>query len=189
MLPKSAKLCTNLQIEDMYFKVLFKALELGIIDDWAYSRAKLYLFKSYTAWGKAYCGRTANFNYYDADPWICLNEVFLQDPTKAIITLVHEVCHLDRYSKGHDNRWKRNFQLLGSYFGVKKFTRCSSNEDIGLEFPQRQSKTDYKYGLKCSICGYVWKYKTNCDAIKHPENYRHNKCSKTKTLVSIVLDK
>lgn len=187
MLPKTAKLCKNIEIENIYFKVLFKALELGIIDDWAYSRSKLYLIKSSSFWGKACCGRTASFNYYDADPWVCLNEVFLQDPSKATLTIVHEVAHLDRYSKGHDKRWKRNFQLLGSYFGIEKFTRLSSSEDIGLEMPKKQKKTEYKYALKCTICGYEWKYKTNCKAVQRPNRWRHNKCSKTEPLIAIKL--
>lgn len=154
---------SNKQLQKIYKEACDKALELGLID----YVPDLYIFKSTSTWGWArYPSKTEEqFGY---KPYVGLNEVYLQDPTKAINTICHELAHIASPRKEHHGDvWKNNFETIGVHFGLHRFERCSTSKYVGLEMPKQ-----YRYEAYCPKCGMSWQRQKLVRLIQHPEQYR-----------------
>jgi predicted SprT family Zn-dependent metalloprotease len=160
-IPRGWKLNTNKQLQEVYKKCCDKAIELELLN----YMPKLYIFKSTRTWGWAnYTGR-----------YIGLNAVYLQDPEKAINTICHELAHLaSPRGENHGRTWRYNFARIGVPFGLHRFERCSSNDDIGLNMPK-----NYRYEAYCPHCNKSWKRQNRVKLIQHPERYRCPACHET----------
>ena len=175
-IPRGWRQNSNKQLQDIYNECCNKAIELKMLD----YTPKLYIFKSTTMWGWARYP-----DKYDKmaghRPYVGLNEVYLQDPTKAYNTICHELAHIASPAKEHHGyTWKYNFAKLGRQFGLDRFERCSSSSYVGLKLPKKDtSTTEYKYRAYCPTCGNEWKYKSRCKIIQNPSRWSCNKC-KTK---------
>ena len=158
---------TNEQLSEIYWEACDKAINLGLID----YIPELYIFQSTRTWGWArYPSKTEE--QFGCKAYIGLNAVYLQDPTKAISTICHELAHIASPKKEHHgNVWKRNFAKIGVYFGLDRFERCSSSKDVGLEIPKQ-----YKYEAYCPHCGSSWKRQKMVKLIQEPERYRCPTC-------------
>ena len=158
---------TNEQLQKVYKEACDKAINLGLID----YVPDLYIFKSTRTWGWArYPSKLQESN--GCKPFIGLNQVYLQDPTKAVNTICHELAHIASPRKeGHGNVWKHNFEKVGTTFGLHRFERCSSSEYVGLEMP-----TQYKYEAYCPHCGASWKRQKMVRLIQEPGRYRCPTC-------------
>jgi predicted SprT family Zn-dependent metalloprotease len=165
---------TNPQLQAIYDECVDKAIELGLID----YRPELWMFDSTRAWGWA---RYPNLNRWEQKyekPFVGLNRVYLQDPSKAYNTICHELAHLARpRGEHHSYLWKTTFTKLGKCFALTQFNRCSSNEYVGLTMPKKTRQShDYKYYARCPKCGASWDYKTKCNIIKNPQRWSCRKC-------------
>lgn len=153
---------TNEQLWEIYKEACNEAIKLGLID----YIPELYIFKSTRTWGWArYPSKTQE--RYGYKPYVGLNEVYLQDPTKAISTICHELAHIvSPRREHHGDVWKHNFVKIGTRFGLSRFERCSSSESIGLEMPKQ-----YKYEAYCPRCGMSWKRQKMVRLIQEPDKY------------------
>ena len=158
---------TNEQLSEIYWEACDKAIDLGLID----YIPELYIFQSTRTWGWArYPSKIEE--QIGCKAYIGLNAVYLQDPTKAISTICHELAHIASPKKEHHgNIWKRNFVKIGTHFGLDRFERCSSSRDVGLEIPKQ-----YKYEAYCPRCGSSWKRQKMVKLIQEPERYRCPTC-------------
>lgn len=160
---------------------------------------ELYINDSVRSLGRCWCEPTRS---YKKNSWeysrdfntnrirynrviILLSKHILSNKEQVRKTLVHEFGHVVAYGCHHDYLWKARADAIGEKWGItcSRLTNSPEMENARSEKP----KTEYKYALKCTICGAEWKYKTNCQAVKHPEHYTHPKCSKTEHLISIEL--
>lgn len=154
---------TNEQLQKIYEEVCNKTIEFQLID----YIPDLYIFKSTRTWGWArYPNKTQESCGYK--PFVGLNEIYLQDPTKAVNTICHELAHIvSPKNEHHGSIWKHNFEKIGTSFELHRFERCSSSEYVGLEMPKR-----YKYEAYCPHCGRSWKRQKAVKLIQEPERYR-----------------
>lgn len=152
--PKGWTVNTNSALQEIYDEICAKAIELEMID----SVPELYIFKSSRTWGWAR-------NIYFI-PYVGLNEVYLSDPMKAIATICHEIAHIATPRAYHGPTWKRAFKKLGKHFGLERYERCSSSEEIGLKMP-----VHYKYEAYCPKCNHTWQRQKAIRLIQQPERY------------------
>ena len=166
-IPRGWKRNTNVKLQMIYKEACDKAINLGLID----YVPDLYIFKSTRTWGWArYPSQTQES--YGYKPFIGLNQVYLQDPTKAIDTICHELAHIaSPRNEHHGDVWKHNFEKVGVAFGLHRFERCSSSEQVGLEMPKQ-----YKYEAYCPRCGSSWKRQKMVKLIQEPTRYRCPTC-------------
>ena len=158
---------TNEQLQVIYEEACGRAIDIGLID----YVPNLYIFKSTRTWGWAkYPSKIEEQSGHKA--YVGLNAVYLQDPTKAINTICHELAHIASPRKEHHGDiWKRNFEKIGLYFGLHHFERCSSSKYIGLEIPKQ-----YKYEAYCPKCGMSWKRQKLVRLIQEPDRYHCPTC-------------
>lgn len=167
-IPRGWKQNTNQQLQKIYDKCCKKAIELKMLD----FAPKLYIFKSTRTWGWA---RYPSEYDFGKRPYIGLNAIYLKDPDKAVNTICHEIAHLASPCRaGHNQTWVRNFTRIGTEFGLNRFERCSSNDDIGLNMPKQ-----YRYEAYCPHCNKSWKRQKKIKLIQHPERYRCPACHQT----------
>lgn len=160
-IPRGWSKNSNEHLQKVYNEACNKAIELGLID----YTPELYIFKSTRTWGWA---RYPQHYDYNKKPYVGLNEVYLQEPTKALNTICHELAHIaSPRGTGHGQPWKHNFTKLGTPFGLSRFERCSSSEYVGLDMPKQ-----YKYEAYCGKCGQSWKRQKKVKLIQQPERYR-----------------
>lgn len=165
-IPRGWKRNSNKQLQEIYEQCCKKAIELKLID----YTPDLYIFKSTRTWGWARYPRLNDFDHNQS--YVGLNEVYLKDPSKAVNTICHELAHLaSPKGTGHGQCWKNQFKKLGTQFGLRRFERCSGNEEIGLEMPKQ-----YKYEAYCPHCNKSWKRQKKIKLIQHPEKYRCPAC-------------
>jgi predicted SprT family Zn-dependent metalloprotease len=169
-IPRGWKQNSNKQLQEIYDECCAKAIELKLLD----YTPKLYIFKSTRTWGWArYPDKHQKSMGYKS--YIGLNEVYLKDPTKAVNTICHELAHIASPSgTGHGLVWKRNFENLGSSFGLNRFERCSSSEYVGLDMPKQ-----YKYEAYCPKCGNIWKKQKRTSVIQRPHLYYCPTCKQS----------
>ena len=167
-IPRGWNKNTNEQLQSIYEEACNKAIDLQLID----YVPELYIFKSTRTWGWArYPSKIQEQCGYK--PYVGLNEVYLQDPTKAVNTICHELAHIASPRREHHGYvWKSNFEKLGVRFGLQTFERCSSSEYVGLEMPKQ-----YKYEAYCPRCGTSWKRQKMVRLIQVPERYRCPTCA------------
>lgn len=173
-IPNGWKRNNNKQLQEIYEQCCKKAIELKLLD----YTPELYIFKSTRMWGWARYPDTYQ-KMRGWKPYVGLNEVYLQDPTKAYNTICHELAHIASPAREHHGyTWRYNFSRLGRQFGLDRFERCSSNDEVGLKLPKKNelSTTPYKYRAYCPTCGREWKYKSCCKIIKNPNRWRCGTC-------------
>lgn len=93
--------------------------------------------------------------------------------------LCHEIGHFVAPKEHHGYLWKVRADKIGKRWGYEA-SRLTDNETFNKAAKQIKIETDirnpYKYRLYCPECGTEWKYKTHCNAIRRPEQYRCSKC-------------
>ena len=91
--------------------------------------------------------------------------------------MCHEVGHFVAPKQNHGYLWKVRADKIGAKWGFDA-SRLTSNETFSnAAMEARMSKiSNYKYRLFCPQCGSEWKYKTECQAVKHPVWYQCRKC-------------
>ena len=155
----------NEQLQAIYNEACNKAIELKLID----YVPDLYIFKSTRTWGWA---RYPQKYDYDKKPYVGLNAVYLEDPTKALGTICHELAHIaSPRGTGHGQTWRHNFARIGVPFGLHRFERCSSSQEVGLDMPKQ-----YKYEAYCGCCGRSWKRQKRVNLIQRPQLYQCPDC-------------
>lgn len=150
---------TNQELQDIYEEICNKAIELNMIE----YVPELYIFKATSTWGWV--------RDLSGEPYVGLNEIYLQEPTKAVCTICHEIAHIANPRANHNKVWKRAFEKLGTCFGLECFERCSTSEQVGLKLPKH-----YKYEAYCPKCGASWKREKMGKLIQKPERYTCPHC-------------
>jgi predicted SprT family Zn-dependent metalloprotease len=91
--------------------------------------------------------------------------------------MCHEVGHFVAPKQNHGYLWKARADKIGAKWGFEA-SRLTSNETFHEAAKQARATraNNYKYRLYCPQCGIEWKYKTECNAIKHPIWYQCRKC-------------
>lgn len=166
-IPNGWKQNTNKQLQEIYEQCCKKAIELKLLD----YTPDLYIFKSTRTWGWARYPdnyqKSIGFKSY-----VGLNAVYLQDPTKAVNTICHELAHIaSPRGTGHGLTWKHNFAKIGVTFGLQRFERCSDSKYVGLDMPKK-----YRYEAYCPKCGRSWKRQKKVRLIQEPHIYRCPAC-------------
>lgn len=168
-IPRGWKQNTNKQLQEIYEQCCKKAIELKLLD----YTPKLYIFKSTRTWGWARYP-DAHQEIFGEKSYVGLNAVYLQDPTKAVSTICHELAHIaSPRGTGHGLVWKKNFENLGTKFGLYRFERCSNSSYVGLDMPKQ-----YRYEAYCPKCGRSWKRQKKVRLIQEPHIYRCPACKK-----------
>jgi hypothetical protein len=100
-----------------------------------------------------------------------------QDYEQIRKTLCHEIGHFVAPREHHGYLWKIRADKIGAKWGYEA-ERLSNNETFNESAKQAKAKLSniYRYRLFCPECGVDWKYKTECNAIKHPDYLRCRKC-------------
>ena len=167
-IPRGWKQNSNKQLQDIYEQCCNKAIELKLLD----YTPKLYIFKSTRTWGWARYPDTHQ-EIFGEKSYVGLNAVYLQDPTKAVNTICHELAHIaSPRGTGHGLVWKKNFANLGTKFGLYRFERCSNSSYVGLDMPKQ-----YRYEAYCPKCGRSWKRQKKVRLIQEPHIYRCPACN------------
>lgn len=97
----------------------------------------------------------------------------LNYPDKEIITtMVHELLHCFRDSRGHKGNWKWRANTLKEITGLN-ICRCRTIENENLN--------DLKHikpviQCRCKRCGYIIERTSNCKFTRHPDLYTHRHC-------------
>lgn len=99
--------------------------------------------------------------------------VEINDESRVMLTILHEVAHALTEGHGHDIVWKRKLIEIG---GDGK--RCYDSSDTNTIARARSSKL---YTLKCQDCDYTaGRYRRKMN------NYRHRGCGGNLTSVELV---
>lgn len=159
--PRTWHQCGNEEILKIYKEVINEAERLG----YNTKSPALFMYKSTCRWGTC---RTVRGTSY-----IGLNEVFLNDPEKSRDTLIHELAHSLVPKDGHGSKWHSIGDNIGKKWSIE-MSRCSSDEEIGLEMPKKE--TD-KYTIECPKCKMQWHYMRMTKVVKAPETYRCGRCN------------
>lgn len=184
------------EIDEIFEEVCLRAQEL--YPSWFVDcTPELYIIKSTKSLGRCWTQTTKKYKKnsleYNRDfntnniryrrAIILLSEYILKNKAEVRQTLVHEFGHFVSFGCHHDYLWKTRSDKIGEKWGIEvsRLTYSPELSEISKE------KSPYKYALKCVKCGHLWKYKRLCDAVKHPEKWRHNKCSSSEPLVTIKL--
>jgi predicted SprT family Zn-dependent metalloprotease len=159
--PRTWKICNNDNLYSYYEAICNEAIDNGFMD----TVPPLYLFKSTRTWGKCI--------YSNGEAAIGLNEVYCQDPQKAINTIVHEIGHAATPGHHHDYVWKQTSDKLGNIFG-EKVKRTTSQAERGLSL--NRPDPEYKYIVECTKCHnqYRWQRKPKC--VDRLDAYRCSRC-------------
>ena len=99
-----------------------------------------------------------------------INKIYLKNGSENEIrsTLIHEVCHAIKGSKGHDKLWKQAVKKVKknySYGGYEEYHLCEHpyskdrKAPDGLKITKLRLESDNKYKLICNECKYEWNYK------------------------------
>ena len=110
---------------------------------------------------------------------IILNPIIFQFADEKLLNvIIHEVAHACTPGCHHNYDWYTLANSLGSHWNMA-ISRLESDEEICAAMLTAGTMTNpYKYELYCPTCGTSWKYKRNCEAVKHPDIY---KCTKDGT--------
>lgn len=161
LVPRTWRLCDNEDLNWYYEDICQQAIKEGIIDE----IPVLYLFKSTRSLG--WC------RYQSWRTVIGLNEVFCQDPHKAINTIIHELGHAGTRGHHHDAVWKKVSNKLGLIYGEKIERTASSEEMAELDLGHEQK---VKYIIECTKCHQQWKYQRMSKCVSRAETYRCPYC-------------
>lgn len=113
-----------------------------------------------------------------------INAKYFQVATDSSLrnTILHELCHQADKKSGHGVEWKAIAKRVSDNTPYKISTYATKEETEMLH----QNDTPKKYGVKCTSCGHIWKYKSQSKVYKHPDWYSCPYC-KTSTLTSVEL--
>lgn len=88
---------------------------------------------------------------------LVFSKALLQLPIEAIVnTVVHELCHMVRFARSHDNYWWDACNTMMKAFPNLKLDVCATKEETVLFYKALPKRKVYK--LTCPTCGHVWKY-------------------------------
>ena len=160
LVPRTWRLCDNEDLNWYYEDICQKAISEGLIK----YMPRLYLFKSTRTWG--WC------RYLHDDVVIGLNEVYCQDPQKAINTIIHEIGHAATTGHHHDDVWKRASNRLGVLYG-EIIKRTSSESERELSLGRKQT---VRYIVECPNCHTQWKYQRMTKCVTRPETFKCPYC-------------
>ena len=129
-------------------------------------------YRARSRWGRCtYHGMTGKYSI-EISSRILADEV----PYTAVMsTVVHEVLHACKGSKGHGTQWKHYASQVMRSYPELKITRCASAEDFGLK--EDLQPVVRKYAIRCEKCGMTHYSSRLSKSIKFPERYRCGRCS------------
>lgn len=151
------------KVEEMVRECLTQLAELNIEVG---NITTIKLNKRYRAkWGT--CGKTDKENFK-----IELAQMLFEAKDKHIQeTIMHEILHACKDSKGHGKVWKEYARRVNEAYGYNVKTCTSSEEKELVEEP-----VEYKYILKCTKCGEEFGRNRFVNAVRKPQDYRCAEC-------------
>lgn len=108
---------------------------------------------------------------------ISISEKLLADEVDDIAaknTIIHELLHTVKGSKGHKALWKAMADRVNRYYPQYRIKRCTSNEEKGIEI--EHTPTAYKYKIRCKECGAISYRRRKSNVVQNIEKYRCGKC-------------
>ena len=108
---------------------------------------------------------------------ITISSNLKQDYQQIRKTLCHEIGHFVAPKEHHGYLWRARANKIGAKWGFEA-ERCTSNETFNNSRKDAKAAltNTYKYRLFCPKCSAEWKYKTECNAIKHSSWYQCRRC-------------
>lgn len=103
---------------------------------------------------------------------IGISKFMLDDsiPDKALEnTIIHEVLHTIDGCQNHGSKWKHYAGIVKEHLGYD-IRRCNGDKE-GLPVTAQ-----FRYAVRCTGCGMVFRRMKRTDLIKYPEWYRCGKC-------------
>lgn len=91
---------------------------------------------------------------------------------EILTTMVHELLHCFRDSRGHKGNWKWRANIIKESTGLN-ITRC---RDIEAENELTQTNIRPVTKCRCKRCGYIIERTSNCKFTRHPERFTHRGC-------------
>lgn len=163
-------------IYDLFIEVLEEAMNKDLIRSTTKDFPRLFIHKSTRALGTCYNHKNSDGTYSTS---ILLSEYILDCPADKIRkTIVHEVGHMLAPGDKHGYYWYVRTNRLGGKWGYEA-SRLEHDEEMNnaMNAAKRAVASVYKYELVCPKCGKVCgQYKSCCDAVKHPQRWRHKAC-------------
>lgn len=114
---------------------------------------------------------------------LVFSKALLQLPTESIVnTVVHELCHMVRYTRRHDAYWREACNTMTKNFPYLELDVRATKEETILFNKALPKRKVYK--LICPTCGHVWKYYRLCDTVKHTSQ-GHCRCPECDTKLTV----
>jgi predicted SprT family Zn-dependent metalloprotease len=118
-------------------------------------------------WGQ--CRRLPNGNCE-----ININADLVEQSTDGTLnTIIHELLHTLKDTKGHDSNWNRYARIINNKYGID-IKRTSSADEKGVK--RNITKVEYKYILQCNHCNQKIKRQKKSKIVNHPEWFKCGLC-------------
>lgn len=91
-------------------------------------------------------------------------------------TIIHELLHTVKGTKGHGAEWKRLAEIVNNAYGYN-IKRCSSSAEKGVEPITDKMPQIVKHRFVCKDCGKVYDRMRESNFTKNWENYRCGHCN------------
>jgi predicted SprT family Zn-dependent metalloprotease len=96
---------------------------------------------------------------------LVFSKALLQLPTAYIVnTIVHEICHMVKYSRSHDAYWRKACNRMMKDYPSLNLNVTATKEETTLfkkALPKRKV-----YLVKCPTCSHVWKFYRRCPTVE-----------------------
>lgn len=90
-------------------------------------------------------------------------------------TIIHELLHTVKGTKGHGAEWKRLAEIVNSAYGYN-IKRCSTSAEKGVEPIEETRPQAIKHRFVCKECGKVYNRMRESKFTKNWERYRCGVC-------------
>ena len=105
---------------------------------------------------------------------ISISRLTFKDHDQLVNTVIHEMLHTVKGSKGHGTVWKRNAEYMTRKTGMLIKRTSAASEAIHEEKMKKM-----KYKVVCEGCGQIIYRARESDIVKNTCRYRCGKCHKS----------
>lgn len=153
-------------LDTMLQKAIEQVKDLGI----TFKKPIIPKVRTYKA--KSYFGQCRYRQGQDAYE-ITISEYHLANGYDAVMeTMVHEVLHVGKGSRGHDKTWKKYVAMVNREYGYN-ISRCGSSDN---GYTLAVAEKSINYIIQCTGCNQTINRTKKSKLITHTENYRCGRC-------------
>ncbi len=103
---------------------------------------------------------------------ITISDYHLPNGYKAVMnTLLHEVIHACKGSRGHGSQWKEYADIVNREYGYE-ISRLFTSNNYDLHVPKSDKREKVKYIIECEKCGAIWERVRKSKLVTQTKYYR-----------------